>query len=185
MGGWFKSPHWYGCKNVKYQKKWTINLSATKRSASDGREMIHYAHPCKVMLCLILKWSKSKSEVAHETKFSLKMSYSTHAYLAQLDQHQTHKPVVVSVMSSIPLEATLLFVQKWQICQICVIYEILECIYHIHIHQKCEQNCLWNLKPRGDVTRSSKHGYQWSHKWTCVQQKKILVCLSNTLQRKS
>ena len=27
------------------------------------------------------------------------------------------------------------------------------------------------LKPRGDVTRSLKQGYQWPHKWTCVQQK--------------
>ena len=27
------------------------------------------------------------------------------------------------------------------------------------------------LKPRGDVTRSPKQGYQWPHKWTCVQQK--------------
>ena len=27
------------------------------------------------------------------------------------------------------------------------------------------------LKPRGDITRSPKQGYQWSHKWTCVQQK--------------
>ena len=26
------------------------------------------------------------------------------------------------------------------------------------------------LKPR-DVTRSLKQGYQWPHKWTCVQQK--------------
>ena len=26
------------------------------------------------------------------------------------------------------------------------------------------------LKPRGDVTRSPKQGYQWPHKWTCVQQ---------------
>ena len=30
-----------------------------------------------------------KSEVVHERKFSLKISYSTHACLAQLDQHQT------------------------------------------------------------------------------------------------
>ena len=29
------------------------------------------------------------------------------------------------------------------------------------------------LKPRGDVTRSPKQGYQWPHKWTCVQQKKF------------
>ena len=27
------------------------------------------------------------------------------------------------------------------------------------------------LKSRGDITRSPKQGYQWSHKWTCVQQK--------------
>ena len=27
------------------------------------------------------------------------------------------------------------------------------------------------LKPRGDVTRSPKQGYQWPHKWTCAQQK--------------
>ena len=27
------------------------------------------------------------------------------------------------------------------------------------------------LKPKGDVTRSPKQGYQWPHKWTCVQQK--------------
>ena len=26
-------------------------------------------------------------------------------------------------------------------------------------------------KPRGDVTRSPKQGYQWPHKWACVQQK--------------
>ena len=27
------------------------------------------------------------------------------------------------------------------------------------------------LKPRGDITRSPKQGYQWPQKWTCVQQK--------------
>ena len=27
------------------------------------------------------------------------------------------------------------------------------------------------LKPRGDITRSPKQGYQWPHKRTCVQQK--------------
>ena len=37
-----------------------------------------------------------KSEVVHETKFSLKISYSTHVCLAQLDRHQTCKPVMVS-----------------------------------------------------------------------------------------
>ena len=43
-----------------------------------------------------------KSEGVHETKFSLKISYSTHACLAQLDQHHTCKPVIVSVVSSNP-----------------------------------------------------------------------------------
>ena len=27
------------------------------------------------------------------------------------------------------------------------------------------------LKPRGDITRSPKQGYQWPYKWICVQQK--------------
>ena len=36
-----------------------------------------------------------KSEVVHETKFSLKISYSAHAYLAQLHQHQTCKPAML------------------------------------------------------------------------------------------
>ena len=37
-----------------------------------------------------------KSEVVHEIKFSLKISYSTHVCLSQLDRHQTSKPVMVS-----------------------------------------------------------------------------------------
>ena len=76
-----------------------------------------------------------KSEVVHETKFSLKISHSTHACLAQLDQHQTSNPVMVSVLSSNPTGGNFIFflrhldanfVQKWQKCQICVIYENLE-----------------------------------------------------------
>ena len=51
-----------------------------------------------------------KSEVVHETKFSLKISYSAHARLAQLDRHQTCKPVMISVArSSSAGEATLIF----------------------------------------------------------------------------
>ena len=77
-----------------------------------------------------------KSEVVHETKSSLKISYSTHACLAQLDQHQTCKPVIISVVSSNPTGGNFIFlrhldadfVQKWQKCQICVIYENFECI---------------------------------------------------------
>ena len=54
--------------------------------------------------------SKSpKSEVVHETEFSLKISYSTHASLAQLDQHQTYKPVMVSVVSSNPTGGNFIF----------------------------------------------------------------------------
>ena len=49
-----------------------------------------------------------------------------HACSAQLDQHQTCKPVTVSVVSSYPAVGNFNFVQKWQKCQICVIYEKLE-----------------------------------------------------------
>ena len=37
-----------------------------------------------------------KSEVAHETKFSLKIFYSTYVWLALLDKHQTSKPVMLT-----------------------------------------------------------------------------------------
>ena len=75
-----------------------------------------------------------KSEVVHETKFSLKISYSTHACLTQLDQHQTCKVVMVSVVSSNPTGCNFIFlrhldanfVRKWQKCQICVIYKNLD-----------------------------------------------------------
>ena len=52
-----------------------------------------------------------KSEVVHETKFSLKISFSTHACLAQLDQHQTCKPVMVSVVSSNPIGGNFIFLR--------------------------------------------------------------------------
>ena len=66
-----------------------------------------------------------KSEVVHETKFSLKISYSTHACLP---------PVMASVVSSNPTGGNFIFlrhldanfVQKCQKCQICVIYENLD-----------------------------------------------------------
>ena len=77
-----------------------------------------------------------KSEVAQETKFSLKISYSPHACLAQLDRHQTCKAVTVSVVSSSPTGGNFIFlrhldanfVQKCQKCQIYVIYENLDCL---------------------------------------------------------
>ena len=56
--------------------------------------------------------SKSpKSEVMHETKFSLKISYSTHVCLAQLNQHQTCKPVMVSVVSLSPTGGNFIFLR--------------------------------------------------------------------------
>ena len=47
-----------------------------------------------------------ESEVVHETKFSLKIPYSTHACLAQLDQHQTY-----SVVSSNPTGSNFIFLR--------------------------------------------------------------------------
>ena len=52
------------------------------------------------------------SEVVHETKFSLKISYSTHACLAQLDQHHTCKPVMVSVVSSNSTGGNFIFLRQ-------------------------------------------------------------------------
>ena len=52
----------------------------------------------------------------------------------KVDQHQTYKPVMVSVVSSNPTGGNFIFlrnldanfVQKWQKCQICAIYENLD-----------------------------------------------------------
>ena len=52
-----------------------------------------------------------KSEVMHETKSSLKISYSTHACLAQLDKDQTCKPVMVSAGSSSPTGGNSIFLR--------------------------------------------------------------------------
>ena len=52
-----------------------------------------------------------KSDVVYETKFNLKICYSTHACLAQLDQHQTSKPVMVSVVSSNPTRGNFIFLR--------------------------------------------------------------------------
>ena len=44
-------------------------------------------------------------------------------------------------------------------------------VYHVCLRiVQIRQNPLWLWNP-GDVTRSPKQGYQWPHKWTCVQQK--------------
>ena len=59
-----------------------------------------------------------KSEVVNETKFSLKIFYSTHVCLAQLDQHQTCKPVMVSVVISSPTGGNFIFFKttQWKFC---------------------------------------------------------------------
>ena len=50
--------------------------------------------------------------MVHETKFSLNISYSTHVCLAQLDQHQTCKSVMVSVVSSSPTRGSLILYEN-------------------------------------------------------------------------
>ena len=42
-----------------------------------------------------------------------KISYSTHACLAQLDQHQTCKPVMVSAVSSSPTGGNFIFLRHF------------------------------------------------------------------------
>ena len=46
-----------------------------------------------------------------------------------------------------------------------------ECTSYILLYQMQIRLSTLVLKPRGDVTRSPKQGYQWPHKRTCVQQK--------------
>ena len=46
-----------------------------------------------------------------------------------------------------------------------------ECISRMPLQSSNKTEPTLALKPRGDVTRSPKQGYQWPHKWTCVQQK--------------
>ena len=46
-----------------------------------------------------------------------------------------------------------------------------ECILRTPLPSANKAEPTLALKPRGDVTRSPKQGYQWPHKWTCVQQK--------------
>ena len=49
--------------------------------------------------------------------------------------------------------------------------ESQECISHTPLPSANNAEPTLTLKPRGDITRSPKQGYQWPHKWTCVQQK--------------
>ena len=79
---------------------------------------------------------------AHETNSFLKISYSTHVCLVQLERHKACKPVMVSVVSSNPTGGNFIFlrqlnanfVQKCQKCQNCVIYENHECSsYHLSL----------------------------------------------------
>ena len=46
-----------------------------------------------------------------------------------------------------------------------------EHISHMPLQSSNKAEPTLALKPRGDVTRSPKQGYQWPQKWTCVQQK--------------
>ena len=48
---------------------------------------------------------------------------------------------------------------------------LAQCILHMPPPSANKAEPTLALKPRGDITRSPKQGYQWSHKWTCVQQK--------------
>ena len=45
-----------------------------------------------------------------------------------------------------------------------------ECISCMPLQSSNKAEPSLALKPRGDVTRSPKQGYQWPNKWTCVQQ---------------
>ena len=46
-----------------------------------------------------------------------------------------------------------------------------QCISHTPLQSSNKAAHTQALKPREDITRSPKQGYQWPEKWTCVQQK--------------
>ena len=46
-----------------------------------------------------------------------------------------------------------------------------ECTLHLPPQKANKAEPTLALKPRGDVTRNPKQGYQWPQKWTCVRQK--------------
>ena len=46
-----------------------------------------------------------------------------------------------------------------------------ECISRMPSQSSNKAEPTLALKPREDITRSLKQGYQWPQKWTCVQQK--------------
>ena len=85
-----------------------------------------------------------KSEVVHETKFSLKISYSTHVLLVQLDRHQTCKPVMVSCHFYSHYRPLCFLKIPWchfctKKCQICVICENLDGLHVKWIRNKFYQ----------------------------------------------
>ena len=50
-----------------------------------------------------------KCEVMHETKFSLKICYSAHICITELDRHQTPKLVMVTGVSSVSTGGNFIF----------------------------------------------------------------------------
>ena len=100
-------------KNVNFV---LLEIQETIRQSRFSRTFLTFLYKFSDFQILIKSCSiesrndqSQNSEVVHETKFSLKISYSTHACLAQLDQHQTYKPVMVSVVSSNPTGGNFIF----------------------------------------------------------------------------
>ena len=83
-------------------KVWCLSNSANLSCLGSLR----LSYPCVIMLSWILKWSQVQKVKWCIKKIQFKI-YSTHVWFAELDKHQTSKPVVVK-------------------CQICVIYENLD-----------------------------------------------------------
>ena len=50
-----------------------------------------------------------------------------------------------------------------------------ECTLHLPLQKANKAEPTLALKPRGDVTRNPKQGYQWPHKRTCVSAKNFFL----------
>ena len=59
-------------------------------------------NPHKIMLFESRNDPSPKSEVEHETKFSLKIFYSTHVWVVEWNRHLPSNPLAASVVSLVP-----------------------------------------------------------------------------------
>ena len=81
-----------------YQIKWNWSIHFNKRTVIPCQSQI--VRPLLNHTAIESRNNpSSKSEVVHETKFSLRIFYSTHVWVAEWNRHLTSNPLMASVVS--------------------------------------------------------------------------------------